>query len=111
MTRELGPGEAHVSEYRVPLDTGALTLGRKLEIVISDGRRARADTAELVATDAIVGRELVSEYVDSREWERRPVDVVRAPDGSLLVLDGHHRIAAAHESGAPTVPVYMRENL
>lgn len=102
--RDPRDGEAAITTYGVGLDEDALTLPEKAWLITRRGERTRVTVTGLVAADAIVSESLVQKYADSREWEGRPLDVVRLRDGALVVIDGHHRLAAAALSGATSVP-------
>lgn len=106
MTRRLDDGESYVGSYGLESDTGAMTLREKSELITRRGERRRIPVPALVATDAIVSSDLVARYREDREWESRPIEVTaRGPE--YLVLDGHHRAAAASAEGAGSVPAVV----
>lgn len=60
--------------------------------------------ADLVATQQVVGREKVVEYLEDG-W-REPILVEPHP-GKLLIVDGHHRAYAASLLGDETIDAYV----
>jgi hypothetical protein len=41
----------------------------------------------------------------SFEWDQSPISVVKDGDGTMYVVDGHHRLAAARYAGLDQVAV------
>jgi len=48
--------------------------------------------------------------VNRFNWGRSgPIDVAEGPNGVRIILDGHHRAAAAIEAGVENVPIRIRQ--
>lgn len=91
-----------VSRYGIPYD-GSMTLGDKLSLLQASVSRRRVPVDSLIASEPGVVPEVVAKYRGTREWERRRIDVTRSAN-EYIILDGHHRVAAAAAEGAESVP-------
>ena len=92
--------------YEIPYDGTALSLTEKAGLIEGSGTKTRVPIDSLVATEEEVVAEAVSEYKRTRKWSQRPIDVVQR-GGRYLILDGHHRSAAAADSGVESIPAIV----
>lgn len=75
--------------------------------------RLQVDPTYQRATDSPASRLLINSMIKAWDWSLfQPLAVSRRPDGSLWVLDGQHRLAAARQRGdIPFLPCVLQSSL
>jgi ParB family transcriptional regulator, chromosome partitioning protein len=83
------------------ITTGELRTVERSQVTVEDGFNPRSDLGDLGELVASVARHGILQ----------PLLVRRDDSGSLVLVDGHRRLAAASEAGLEQVPVLVRDDL
>lgn len=96
-----------ISIYGIPVDEAVLSLAEKSAIVVERGDARRVPVDDLVATEGDVVVDAVNRYRAERTWHGSRIDVLERA-GHYLILDGHHRAAAAADAGIEEIRAEVR---